>query len=108
MAASSSVPKVTSEVDSAACSPSRPTGTPVPLTGRSPVRLNAASSKGRPRPAFPRLAFTAVFALAAFAARAQDLQPPIAADSTLLQVSAHAEAHRVPDVAMMSAGVVTQ
>jgi hypothetical protein len=35
-------------------------------------------------------------------------QPMIAADSTLLQVSAHAEAHRVPDVATISAGVVTQ
>jgi uncharacterized protein YggE len=32
----------------------------------------------------------------------------VAADSTLLQVSAHAEAHRVPDVATISAGVVTQ
>jgi len=59
-------------------------------------------------PTFPRFAFAAVLALAAFAARAQVTQPSVAADSTLLQVSAHAEAHRVPDVAMISAGVVTQ
>ena len=51
----------------------------------------------------------ALLAFPMFAAHAQQApQPMIAADSTLLQVSAHAEAHRVPDVATISAGVVTQ
>jgi len=60
-------------------------------------------------PASSRFAFAALLALAAFAAQAQQApQPVVAADSTLLQVSAHAEAHRVPDVATISAGVVTQ
>jgi len=60
-------------------------------------------------PAPSRFAFAALLALAAFAAQAQQApQPIVAADSTLLQVSAHAEAHRVPDVATISAGVVTQ
>ena len=60
-------------------------------------------------PAFLRPILALSLALAVFAARAQQApQPMIAADSTLLQVSAHAEAHRVPDVATISAGVVTQ
>jgi uncharacterized protein YggE len=60
-------------------------------------------------PALPRFAFAALLALATFAVQAQQAPPPVvAADSTLLQVSAHAEAHRVPDVATISAGVVTQ
>jgi uncharacterized protein YggE len=44
-------------------------------------------------------------------ARAQSastLTAPIPADGTLLSVSAQAESHRVPDVASISAGVVTQ
>lgn len=34
--------------------------------------------------------------------------PPLPSDATALQVSAHGEAHRVPDLATFSAGVVTQ
>jgi uncharacterized protein YggE len=50
-----------------------------------------------------------LFARAAAAQTAPaGLLPAIPADSTLLQVSAHAEAKRVPDVATVSAGVVTQ
>jgi len=60
-------------------------------------------------PSSPRIAIAALLALAAFAAHAQQPpQPLVAADSTLLQVSAHAEAHRAPDIATISAGVVTQ
>lgn len=60
-------------------------------------------------PAFLRPTLALALALAMPAAHAQQPpQPMIAADSTLLQVSAHAEAHRVPDVATISAGVVTQ
>jgi uncharacterized protein YggE len=60
-------------------------------------------------PAFLRPILALSLALAVFAAHAQQAPPPmIAADSTLLQVSAHAEAHRVPDVATISSGVVTQ
>lgn len=56
-----------------------------------------------------RIAFAASLALAAFAVQAQQApQLPVAADSTLLQVSAHAEARRTPDIATISAGVVTQ
>jgi uncharacterized protein YggE len=43
-----------------------------------------------------------------FAAGDVHAQTPPATDGTLLSVSAHAEAHRVPDVATVSAGVVTQ
>ena len=60
-------------------------------------------------PASRRFAFAALLLFATFAVQAQQApQPVVAADSTLLQVSAHAEAHRVPDVATISAGVVTQ
>jgi hypothetical protein len=60
-------------------------------------------------PASSRFAFAALLVLASYAVQAQQApQPVVAADSTLLQVSAHAEARRVPDVATISAGVVTQ
>lgn len=39
---------------------------------------------------------------------AQNVPAAVAADSTLLNISAQAEASRVPDVATLSAGVVTQ
>ena len=45
---------------------------------------------------------------AAPTAHAQTLPPPQASDATLLNISAQAEARRVPDVATLSAGVVTQ
>jgi len=41
-------------------------------------------------------------------AHAQTVPTVVASDATLLNVSAQAEAHRVPDVATLSAGVVTQ
>lgn len=41
-------------------------------------------------------------------ASAQGVVPPIAADSTLLSVQAQAEASQAPDIATISAGVVTQ
>ena len=60
-------------------------------------------------PALPRIACTALLAACTFAAHAEVApQAAIAPDGTLLQVSAHAEAHRVPDVATISAGVVTE
>ena len=52
--------------------------------------------------------FAATLAFAAFAGGAFAQQAPLSADGTLLSVSAHAEATRVPDVATVSAGVVTQ
>ena len=52
--------------------------------------------------------FAATLALAAFAGTAFAQQVVAAGDGTLLSVSAHAEATRVPDVATISAGVVTQ
>jgi hypothetical protein len=39
---------------------------------------------------------------------AQTATPTLPADATLLQVSAHGESHRTPDVAQISAGVVVQ
>lgn len=59
-------------------------------------------------PATFRLSLSLLLASFAFAAHAQAPQPMIDPESTLLQVSAHADAHRVPDVATLSAGVVTQ
>lgn len=60
-------------------------------------------------PAFLRSILALPLVLAMIPAHAQQApQPTIAADSTLLQVSAHAEAHRVPDIATISTGVVTQ
>jgi uncharacterized protein YggE len=41
-------------------------------------------------------------------ALAQPVPPPLPADATLLQVSAHGETMRAPDLAQFSAGVVTQ
>jgi len=41
-------------------------------------------------------------------AHAQNVPATVAADATLLNISAQAQAHRVPDVATLSAGVVTQ
>ncbi|WP_305804696.1 SIMPL domain-containing protein [Stenotrophomonas sp. YIM B06876] len=41
-------------------------------------------------------------------AHAQSPAPQVASDATLLNISAQAEARRVPDVATLSAGVVTQ
>ena len=52
--------------------------------------------------------FAATLAFAAFAGGAFAQEAPLSADGTLLSVSAHAEATRVPDVATVSAGVVTQ
>ncbi|MBD9368575.1 SIMPL domain-containing protein [Xanthomonas sp. XNM01] len=51
----------------------------------------------------------AVLAMAAPGAVAAQAQPaPLPADATLLQVSADAQASRAPDIATISAGVVTQ
>lgn len=67
------------------------------------------------RPTLPRtLLLASLLACGAFAmtAHAQSTTPAtpyaIPADATLLSVSAQAEASRVPDVATLSAGVVTQ
>ncbi len=48
-----------------------------------------------------------ILALAALSGRAL-AQQPFATDGTLVSVQAHAEATRVPDIATVSAGVVTQ
>ena len=57
----------------------------------------------------PFAALLAAFALAAPAAAATaQAIPTIPADATLLSVSAQAEARRAPDIATVSAGVVTQ
>ena len=56
-----------------------------------------------------RLALFAPLALLiAPLAFAQNQPAPLPADATLLQVSAHGESHRTPDVAEISAGVVTR
>src|SRR5688572_4539810 len=64
-----------------------------------------------PRNAIPALLLAAALALPA-AAGAQAVAPGAAAattgDGTLLSVSARGEAQRVPDVATLSAGVVTE
>jgi uncharacterized protein YggE len=63
----------------------------------------------RPRPALQSLLFTLALAVGAtMTAHAQPALAAPAADGTLLSVSAQAEARRVPDVATLSAGVVTQ
>ena len=54
-----------------------------------------------------RPVFAALLLLAMTDAGAQT-PPMLPNDGTLLQVSSHADAHRVPDVATISAGVVTQ
>ncbi|MEO5565738.1 MAG: SIMPL domain-containing protein, partial [Luteimonas sp.] len=52
---------------------------------------------------------TAALALGSLATAASAATPAIAgSEGTLLSVSAQAEAHRVPDIAMISTGVVTQ
>jgi uncharacterized protein YggE len=55
------------------------------------------------------LLLAGVLALGPFAmTHAHDRPGPVATDGTLLSVSAHAEASRVPDIASLSTGVVTQ
>jgi uncharacterized protein YggE len=66
---------------------------------------------GTDRRKFARpLLVAAALALSALAtaACAQQAAPMASGDGTLLSVSAQAEAHRIPDVATVSAGVVTQ
>jgi len=53
------------------------------------------------------LSLPLAFAVAAPAA-AQSMVPPLPADATLLSVQSQAEARRAPDIATISAGVVTQ
>ena len=53
------------------------------------------------------LSLAAALAFAALSGRAA-AQQPVAADGTLVSIQANAEASRVPDVATVSAGVVTQ
>ena len=55
-----------------------------------------------------RLPVAGLLAIGLSAANAQSQQPPFLPDGTLLQVSAQAEVRRKPDVARLSAGVVTQ
>jgi len=59
------------------------------------------------RNALPALLLAAALALPA-AAQAQNVTPATSSDGTLLSVSARGEAQRVPDVATLSAGVVTE
>lgn len=54
------------------------------------------------------LAAVLAFAVPAMSAAAQDIGYSVPADATLLSVSAQAQTKRVPDVATISAGVVTQ
>ncbi|HET6397502.1 MAG TPA: SIMPL domain-containing protein [Pseudoxanthomonas sp.] len=56
----------------------------------------------------PLASLLAVLALSAPAAAQAQSAPALPADATLLSVSAQAEARRAPDVATVSAGVVTQ
>jgi uncharacterized protein YggE len=60
------------------------------------------------RLSLPALLPTATLALCLFATSACAQQQAPMTDGTLVSVSAQAEAHRVPDVASVSAGVVTQ
>ncbi|TBR13315.1 MAG: SIMPL domain-containing protein [Lysobacter sp.] len=63
----------------------------------------------RPTPRALVLATALAFGGLALTAPAQTMAPmPVASDGTLLSVSASAEARRVPDIATVSAGVVTQ
>jgi len=65
----------------------------------------------RTRTAFGPLALALALALGAAgmnAAHAQTIPAAVASDGTLLSVSASAEARRTPDIATVSAGVVTQ
>jgi hypothetical protein len=55
-----------------------------------------------------KLLLAPLLLLAAVPALAQLSQPAVAANGTLLNISASAEATRIPDVARISAGVVTQ
>ena len=60
-------------------------------------------------PALAPLLLALSFALGTpMTAHAQNTTAAVANDATLLNISAQAEARRVPDVAMLSAGVVTQ
>ena len=60
-------------------------------------------------PTFAPLLLALSLALGApMTSHAQNVPATVAADSTLLNISAQAEASRVPDVASLSAGVVTQ
>lgn len=71
--------------------------------GNAPVRARAAR--------WPVLALASVLALGVSGGAAAQAAGPVAVlpgDGTLLSVSAQAEAKRVPDIAMVSAGVVTQ
>lgn len=62
-----------------------------------------------PAPALAALVFVLAFGSPAMPATAQPaLPPPVAADATLLSVSARGQASRAPDIATISAGVVTQ
>jgi hypothetical protein len=54
------------------------------------------------------LAAALAFGAAPMTSSAQTLPVAVSADGTLLSVSSQAEARRVPDIAMVSAGVVTQ
>ena len=78
-----------------------------PVT-RMPVAHSRPPKGARPilRPLL--LAAALAFGVPAMSAAAQDAGYAVPADATLLSVSAQAEAKRVPDVATISAGVVTQ
>src|SRR5690606_9013948 len=89
--------------------------TPFRLTGRSPEPDDPSATA--PETRMSRIAAQLVLAAGLAAgtiammtsAHAQTPAQPIAAtDGTLLSVSARAEASRVPDVASLSTGVVTQ
>ena len=62
----------------------------------------------RPAASLLLAASLATGALAMTSAHAQSAAPVAATDGTLLSVTARAEASRVPDVASLSTGVVTQ
>jgi uncharacterized protein YggE len=62
----------------------------------------------RHHPLAAMLLTTALALGAAMTAHAQSPQAAVASDATLLNISAQAEAQQVPDVAIISTGVVTQ